>query len=293
MPRLFLDERMVNMSIEKFGELLTNIRKDKGITQEELALRIGVTSQAVSKWERGQSLPDLLLLCGICEVLSINPNTILDIKEKVELRESINEAVDGNVFDNLLADPFMIIFGNNLIPVFIDGIKTNVIAEKRIELAKSFGILVPKIRILDDLRLHNNEYCIVSYGRILYQEELSVIDKSTYDTIVERLFHICVKEYSYILNNQLVKLMVDNLKANYPAIVDGIIPEKISYSYLKKILSGLLDKKISIHNLIKIIEILEEEILIKNNQDINHIVEVMAKTISNENDLCFFFNNRI
>ena len=44
------------MNSEKIGQFIAELRKEKQLTQKELALRVGVTDKAVSKWERGGSL---------------------------------------------------------------------------------------------------------------------------------------------------------------------------------------------------------------------------------------------
>lgn len=62
------------------GELAKNIcryRKEKGLTQEELARKLGVTFQAVSKWETSQTLPDITLLPGLSQVLDISIDKLL------------------------------------------------------------------------------------------------------------------------------------------------------------------------------------------------------------------------
>ncbi len=49
------------------GEIICQCRQNRKMTQEEFASRLGVTPQAVSKWERGIGLPDLSLVRGICQ----------------------------------------------------------------------------------------------------------------------------------------------------------------------------------------------------------------------------------
>ncbi len=57
------------MSLANFQERLRNARNEKGMTQKNLASKLGVTEQAVSKWERGGSYPDVAMLDQIANVL--------------------------------------------------------------------------------------------------------------------------------------------------------------------------------------------------------------------------------
>lgn len=58
------------------GEIIRHIRKERGLTQLALAMRLGVTPQAVGKWERGESEPDLSLLIPLAEALRVTPGTL-------------------------------------------------------------------------------------------------------------------------------------------------------------------------------------------------------------------------
>lgn len=60
-----------------FNENLKNIRKEKGYTQEELAVKVGVVRQTVSKWEKGLSVPDTDILRKIAEILDTDINILL------------------------------------------------------------------------------------------------------------------------------------------------------------------------------------------------------------------------
>ena len=80
------------MNQEKIGKFIANIRKEKKLTQEELAEKLGITKNAVSKWERGLCLMDMSLLKPLSEILDVSINEILagqkidnkDIGEKSE-----------------------------------------------------------------------------------------------------------------------------------------------------------------------------------------------------------------
>ena len=65
------------MEIKAIGQFIKTIRKSKNITQKELAEKLNISSQAVSRWENGDSLPDTLLLLDLSEKLGISVDLIL------------------------------------------------------------------------------------------------------------------------------------------------------------------------------------------------------------------------
>ena len=67
-----------------FSENLKTIRKAKGYTQEELAIKVNVVRQTVSKWEKGLSVPDADVLSHIAEVLEVSVSELLGAEIKQE-----------------------------------------------------------------------------------------------------------------------------------------------------------------------------------------------------------------
>ena len=67
-----------------FGDNLKAIRKAKGFTQEELAIKINVVRQTVSKWEKGLSVPDADTLSKIADVLEVNVSELLGARVEPE-----------------------------------------------------------------------------------------------------------------------------------------------------------------------------------------------------------------
>lgn len=62
----------------KMGNFIFELRKEKNMTQKELAESLGVTDKAVSKWERGVGYPDISIIQNLSEILGINVNELLN-----------------------------------------------------------------------------------------------------------------------------------------------------------------------------------------------------------------------
>ncbi|MBR5410466.1 MAG: helix-turn-helix transcriptional regulator [Clostridia bacterium] len=66
------------MDMIKVGGYIRRLRKDAGLTQKDLAEKLGVSFQAVSKWENGDALPDTGLLPALCETLNTTADNLLN-----------------------------------------------------------------------------------------------------------------------------------------------------------------------------------------------------------------------
>lgn len=83
------------MNKVKTGEIIKNARLIKGYTQQELGDMIGVTNKAVSRWENGESFPDITLLDSLAQALEIHIEEIVLGEKKNEVsNETVKEIVD-------------------------------------------------------------------------------------------------------------------------------------------------------------------------------------------------------
>lgn len=243
---------------QNIGEVISQNRQNQQMTQEEFASRLGVTPQAVSKWERGIGIPDITLVEGICTVLNINANMLLGIKDS-HVIENGNAVMEQEIKNNMFAEPLLIEFGSNLIPCFVEGLKTDFVNQKRKELVKQTGALLPVLRIRDNMELAENEVQISSYDKVLWKQNIQV-DENLYEAIIRQTVEVCRTHYDTILNKQLVKIMVDNVKELYPGVADGLVPERISYLQLQKHLQNIWREKGNIRDMLHILEELEEKL---------------------------------
>lgn len=65
------------MNQEDIGKFISSCRKDKGLTQTQLAEMLNITNRAVSKWETGKSCPDVSIMLELCDILGITVNELL------------------------------------------------------------------------------------------------------------------------------------------------------------------------------------------------------------------------
>lgn len=87
------------MNQEKIGKFILKLRREKNMTQQELADRIGVTDRAISKWENGRGLPDLSLMMPLCKELGITINELIS-GEQIE-KEDYQSKLEENIFKTI------------------------------------------------------------------------------------------------------------------------------------------------------------------------------------------------
>ena len=87
-----------------FSENIVRLRREKGITQEELARFIGVTKASISKWETGQSLPDILLLPALASYFDVTVDALLGYEPYLG-REQI-QAYYHELAEEFASEPF-------------------------------------------------------------------------------------------------------------------------------------------------------------------------------------------
>ena len=61
----------------KIGKFIAECRKNANLTQMQLSEKLGITDKAISKWERGISMPDTSIMLELCDILGISVNELL------------------------------------------------------------------------------------------------------------------------------------------------------------------------------------------------------------------------
>ncbi len=109
----------------KIGEFLKGLRKEKGLTQEQLAEQFNVTNRSVSRWETGSNLPDLDILIGLSDFYGVDLREILngerkDEKMDPEMKETVEKVAEyceagktklkRKMIDNSIATAMLLLF---------------------------------------------------------------------------------------------------------------------------------------------------------------------------------------
>jgi len=83
-----------SMDIVKIGKFLQMLRKENGLTQEQLAERMGVSRRTVSRWETGSNMPDMDILMELSDLYTVDLREILNGERKSEhMNEELKETV--------------------------------------------------------------------------------------------------------------------------------------------------------------------------------------------------------
>lgn len=127
---------------QTMGKRIAANRKRLGLTQEQMAEKLGVTAQAVSKWENDQTCPDISLLPALAEILETSVDALLTGKDQAPVKlVSVEEKPDtGNMVFRIQVDS-----------VQGDKVRVN-LPVRLVELAVEIGMELPQISGSDALK---------------------------------------------------------------------------------------------------------------------------------------------
>ncbi len=276
----------------EIGKRIAESRRSLEFTQEELANRLGVTPQALSKWEKGASSPDLEMLTSLCDILEVSADYLVGKKKAIV--ENGNLLQQDEIWKHLWDgyQPLELVFGSDVVPVFMEKDFREEIVRIRMELAKE-GILMPLVRVMDHPMLKPKEVMILAYQNILYEEELQGIDEETLEHLIEVLRTTVRQRYAEILNVDIIKDLVENLKGIYPALIDGIVPQKLSYGLILDVTRGILKRGNGMIYFPKVLELLEHEIREKEGTNVAEFIGTVAKQLEREDNFYVVMGRRV
>ncbi|RKJ21273.1 helix-turn-helix domain-containing protein [bacterium D16-50] len=245
--------------MKQIGGRISACRQNKNMTQEELAYRLGITPQALSKWERGVGLPDVSMVIDLCGLLGVSADYLLGMEargagfQKDGRVAGFLEEIRKNLMDSL---ELQLLFGTGMVPLFVDNKFVDKIFALRGTLARE-GLILPIVRIRDYERLGEQEFMITVQNNVLHAETLERLDENTVDEMIRKLGECVRKHYDEVLTPDLIKIYTDNLRMKYPALMDGVVPEKISYNLLAETARLVLRRGDSLVYLPRMIEIMD------------------------------------
>ncbi len=269
--------------------------------------------------------------------LTVGSSAYFMKKKKAEARKTVEEEVveaepvEEKVEQYLQVDPVEIEIGYGLIGLVDENQGGNLfqkISSTRKYIALEYGILIPPVRVRDNLQLDPNEYIIKIKGNVVAAYEIytdrflamnpgSVTDTlsgiPTKDpafnlnsywitrdekekaellefTVVDSLSVLSThlqetlkRNFDKILSRQAVKQLLENLKKEYPAVIEDINAEVLSLGTIQKVLQNLLKELIPIKDLVQILEALIDYSKVTKNVDVltEYVRHSIGDTIAN------------
>lgn len=236
------------MNIENIGNFIANLRKKKGLTQLELANLLNVSDKTISKWETGRSVPDVLLLTKLSEVLDV----------------SVNELLNGGIISN---DNYKDIIENNTISM----LKHSNEEIKR----KNKIILGLIISFIISFFIAGGIYILSANDDIkFYEQEINYVDESNirdYEHVLKELYE---SEYT---DDDFKKIALLDVKKMLEEFTGFLYENQTLSSYLTGLERQYKDyyefnKEYSIFNLHNVVEgdyyNLAKKILIDKNEEV-------------------------
>lgn len=187
------------MNQEKIGDFIAKIRKEKNMTQQNLADKLSVSDKTISKWENGRGMPDLSLISPLCDILEITINELLSGEYLNESNYQYKQ--DENII-NAINYSRLKIKSNNKIFRIIIGIIIGLV------------VLIMLMFFIDVRQMNRNKEVIFSTWGFKYSPAIDISDLEIYGVIKNYLVekgdsedknHIGIKTFvsmhSYLLED--------------------------------------------------------------------------------------------
>lgn len=165
------------------GEIIEKYRREKGLTQEQFAKKLGVSNTAVSKWEHGYNLPDIALLEPISKILDIDMMLLLTSENETK-EETSSKNKNKKITKFICINAFILLF-LSVITIICSLLSSHY--NQKINKLKSEQLQGYKFNSVDDefiisgYIIHNNENSIVLIEKLLYQNKSRNANAKLYD----------------------------------------------------------------------------------------------------------------
>lgn len=324
------------------GIIVTRAGADSNLSDEMLKQifqnsRVMFIASGLSLMLSFSGLPMLpfMLLSGITAFIGfslMNHEKAAQKKEEVQVEESQVEEIrkPENVVGLLHVDPIELEFGYGIIPladVNQGGDLLDRVVMIRRQLALELGMIVPIIRLRDNIQLNPNEYVIkikgveVSRGSIMFDHYLAMNPGTVEEEIdgiptTEPAFGLpaiwvadenreraellgytvvdppsiiathlteIIKRFAHeLMGRQEIQTLVDNLKQNYPAVVEEVVPKLLTIGEVQKVLANLLKEGISIRDMVTIFETLADYAAVTRDTDLltEYVRQALGRAIT-------------
>ena len=284
-----------------FANTIFRIRTERDLTQKKLADKLNISDKTISKWEKGDSVPDLINIQNICNELEVSPSSIVNSKRKLKDRINFIKRKIGTFFNYCLNNIFLIFFSvafilllvyflNNYNTVKVYSIKYE---SDNISITNGYFFKTKVVNILDinDITLNKLDYEPVEIKLELYTyyngDKYMIYEAND----LKNIYIEESKNYSDILTSDAINSMKNNL------YLDIITKDKDGKTYTYESTLTLTDKfsnnKLSYKNYLKnqdydnsYLTYINEATSYENTKsDIHKVADIADKSVSSENKL--------
>ena len=223
------------MNTEKIGKFIAKKRKEKNLTQKELALKLNITDRAVSKWERGMGCPDISLLEELSKILDISIIELLNGEEVAEINEK-------NIIDSMKfsKENYKNKIINNLNTILITIIIIIILILTFLNIINSINLNKKGLNNLNQLNIENSLNNIENKIKIIKNNKGKYSDDdykkiTIYINSLNKLFSNETKQFLYKKNYTLKDYYkfkdysYNNFYANYYNLNDSLYYTLIKY----------------------------------------------------------------